>query len=221
MLVAVFALSAVAAASASAALPEFVVFGLPGIHATGTETKLETKAGLMLTCKGSSFGAEYYNNVKLDHVVLRYTGCKVALRELPGSSFACKSSGAKAEEIVLKTLTITPVYTNKAGKEAGLLFKPEATGPIAEAECAGLEKLKLKGSVVGNVTPVNKETETFTITYAQEKGVQKPTEYEQEGKKFTGFLEMEGTGLENFAYEQTGEQATETMTMDVRSEIKA
>jgi hypothetical protein len=182
-LVAALALGAVASASASAALPEFVhgegesfpiTFELA--KQVGEWTRIEDGAGHgngLPECSERRFTGQITNG-KAVSLTAVLTGCI-------GAGSACHSVGAKAGEIVIPG-TGTLVYLNKAKKEVGIvlhLTKEEATGE--EIICGGFEDY-LKGSVVFAIGPVNTKTNGLKIRLHGSKGFQETFNYYENEK---------------------------------------
>lgn len=223
-LVAVLAMSAVATASASASAPIFRLGALskypdPSQGESGAVTlasKLEnskTKTPRrQVTCHASKTTEELPAFTEFRDVVVKLTGCEA---EGPlYTKVACKSASGAAGEIITNKLVAKLRYIDEATKEVGLVFAPETGATFASFTCTDLgqeQHLTVKGSVIGRITPVDTQTKTFKIEFVQAKGVQKPTEYEESGKKITAFLEMEGSGIETFGPEQFGLQAADSL----------
>ncbi|MCW3056336.1 MAG: hypothetical protein JWO21_305, partial [Solirubrobacterales bacterium] len=158
-LVAVLAVSAVAVASASAALPEFTVFPNKATGSGGAGT-LETLKGEKVTCTAEKDKSEINGAKTVKGVVVTFTGCKESVFKAN-----CNSAGAAAGEIVTNELSGEIGYVNKATKAVGLDLKP--VGELfAEFNCTGgLLKLKVKGSVIGKLSPVNTATKEFKLEF--------------------------------------------------------
>jgi hypothetical protein len=224
-LVAMFALGAMASASALAAAPEFVTTAFP-ITYSGTSgevtlqtTESHTKGNITIHCSASADSgeiAEAHSFKFLLKVHIVYTGCKVGT-----GTTVCTSKGAAAGEIVTNALKAQLVYTNKAAKEVGLVFKPEAAGgAVAEYTCGVLiGKVKLSGAVVTKLAggQLGKAKTSFTWNYRQKAGIQEPTEYEEGATKVSAFL----TSAYGTLSEQTGEETTETLSFSGAVEVIA
>src|SRR4029077_9252403 len=221
-LVAVFAIGVVAASSASAAAPEFVTASFPISYSgsSGEVTFQTAKKADFATihCSASSERGEIdeaFDFKFLVHVHVRYTGCKST--EVHAGP-ACTTAGAATGEIVTNTLSAELVYTSKAAKEVGLVFKPEAAGgAVAEFSCGGIVgKVKLSGAVVTKLASgqLGKAKTSFVWDYRQKAGVQEPTSYEEGSTKISAFLTTSSG-------EQVGEEATETLTFTDSVEITA
>ncbi len=232
-LVAVFAISAVAAASASA-LPEFSGF------AAGEKFKAKAGAGSLDTA--GTVGKQRHVNctagggegtieaTKTSKTTVKFTGCKAAGGF---ASIPCKTVGANAEEIVTKALVGKLKYLNEAKKEVVLVLEPEVAGGLfAEFTCEGLgvtEKIKVKGTSIGQLTPVNTLTKTTTLTFketAKASGKQSILEYEEAAKKVKPLLnETEGVGTgfgsESWAFEESAVEGVSTQETAKEIEVKA
>lgn len=221
-LVAALALSAVA--SASAALPEFQQGG----KALEKTVKLTGKGSGMTfgsknhdawSCAGSSLTGETSGSSDVANVVVKLTGCKVGLTR----QGYCTSPGAELDEMITTQLSGRLGYTyKKTTTQAGLLLEPP-TGKLI-AECADQEKtptVELRGSVIGGLTPINKETTKFTLEYFAG-GI--PAPYEQTLTHFEGeevIHTLETAVLASKTFYQTGIKSTIEITTAEALEIKA
>lgn len=201
-LVAVFAMAAMATASASAT-PEFGVCkaqaggkflnsscskaSTPGKEKfeltpvvknkftskiKGTLATLETVGGTKITCTGETSGGEIKNSTEVGKVIAKFTGCKT-------SGLACSSPGAGAEEIVTSPLGGV-LGTEKVGTTPPYNNKlaeelHSEAGNVAEFSCAGLPVV-VKGSVLHPVT-TNKQVITTVEKFKATKGEQKPDKF--------------------------------------------
>jgi hypothetical protein len=234
-LVAVFALSAIAASSASAALPEFGRCK----HETGKYSKanceegegsaynwvplkegeevkfkstsgagtLETEGGTKVTCK-EDIDEGHTTGPKTDVVTVRFIGCE-------SSKIKCTSAGAASGEIVVKE-ALSELGFIKA-PEVGLALKPAKGSEIfVEFSClGGIVKVKTKGSVIGKLTPSSEMTETFTLVFKSAGGGK------QEIKKFEGGAEdVLSSSINGGAYEPASEETTDTIKFTEKLEVK-
>jgi len=197
-LVAAFVMSAVASATASAAKPEFL-FPEKGTKrqfsaVQSGSASLETKKGETVTCSGGKAIGEVSGAKEARGILFAYTGCraKVGIEE-----WKCQS-GTTAEEI--KTYELLARIGFDAKPEVGILFNPEtgkANNPnnlFASFECTNTKNplnIKVKGSVIGLITPTNTlvepggTTKSFAIKFEKEagvKGVQKDKKLEGESE---------------------------------------
>jgi hypothetical protein len=202
LLAAMFALGAVAAGSASAALPEFTGSfpnqtngSLGRVYLTQLRTTaFECKSGRP---EGSITAAKKWSG-RLD-----FTECTYA-----APKFSCSTSGANAGEMRTESLEGLLVYTSKAKKEVGLDFQGLAYENkklhkifhepfMGEITCksAGVYH-RIYGSAVGRLAPINVATQGFTLAFNASGGVQQPSEFENElGKMEKDQLEWEGENL--------------------------
>jgi hypothetical protein len=223
VLIGALALAAVASASASATLPEFQQGG----KALAKTVKLTGKGGAVIfasknkaewTCGGSSLTGETSGASDVANIVVKFTGCTLGGVKITH----CTSPGAEEEEMISTQLSGRLGYINKKTEYAGLLLEPP-TGKLI-AECSSQQKtpaVELRGSVIGRITPVNKETTKFTLTYAvsgaTERYKQEPTHFE--GEEVIHTLETAILGNETFY--QTGIETKIEITTGEALEIKA
>lgn len=184
---------------------------------TSGASTIETKAGSKLTCTADT-GTGEASALSTGTAKITLTGCE-------GFGGKCKTVGAAESEIVLNA-NYTLAFTNGAKDEVGLLLElTEATIECGK-DCAGraLEKLKLRGTGIGPTTPIDEEVvpaAKFKVVFSQTKGVQSPTEYQNEkGEKVKAILEMEGAGAKVFAFEQTGLSDTNELLFEETAEIE-
>jgi len=182
LLAVALATAGIAAASASAALPE-MEYTLPNVFTFSSgETTLETGGSAAVRC-GSATGSGEMGNQK---EITSYLKLKECTTKLAGFAVKCSSAGAATGEIVTKTMATRLVYLSKTNHEAGFVFDylgKNAT--IATFKCVSVE-LTARGELVSKVTPVNTLTRTFTVGLKGAKGAQEYTHYEgSAGEKLT------------------------------------
>jgi hypothetical protein len=197
-LVAMVALGSLAAASASASLPEFTG-PFPIRHeASYGEVKFETTTGSRLECSNApghgGTGTGEITAAKTITLKLTLKGCKYA------SLYACKTEGASEGEIRTGSIKGTLVYLAKATKEVGIAFNPyepktleEAKVPpttLASINCSNAAAITLRRTLLGHVRPVNTATTGFEQWFAQNNGQQTPSKYENEGAEWSGVAEV-------------------------------
>jgi hypothetical protein len=201
-LVAFAALSGVAAATASAELPEFN----PG--AAGTKLTAKSGAGTLSTAAKGTFecmsdtatGELIGTDKNLFHIHISESGCKAF------GIIGAKSLGDTEGDILI-LIDGHLCYVNKAKKEVGVLS--ELTEAV-HVEVAG-KLLKLSGAFVAAITPINVKDKTFTIVYKQKGGTQEPVGCE--GKTENLKLQENETGaIENAALATT--EAMEFTTIE-------
>jgi hypothetical protein len=214
-LVAVLAVTAASASPALASEPAFSAAHYPdSLELTERENlpqypSIVTAAGHSISCTGEASKGEVSSS-KTSSLTFVFTSCEARGFTKPANGTKCNSAGAKAGEVKTAKLEGKPVYLNHL-KEVGLVWAASGGGSFAEIECGtGTEKetLKLRGSLLaGGVRPPNAGTalKQFRFSLHQTKGVQEPSEYENEHKETTkAVLETEGSGATPFAYERTG-----------------
>jgi hypothetical protein len=173
-LAAVCAFSAVTVASASAALPEFILksgksFPITFDFSSG-KGKLTPHSTLLpiIECESDLGKGTITGSMLAKITTLTYHECHIQ-----GSPHTCTTSGQPTGLIVGSVVLMVHLgYIKKngeAGKETGFLVKPETGTVNAEFECEGLaEKVVVEGEVVGQVTSnLNEFRETATITFSQ------------------------------------------------------
>ena len=200
------------AASASAALPEF----LPATGtflSTSSSGTLETASGNKVECssdtdKGSITGAKAVGGV-----LVTFSGCKAIIGILKPS---CNTAGSSKGVIETKELSGTLGYINKTSKSVGLSLKP-TTGPLfVEFECTGLAINKVRGALIGRVNPINTKSTSGELIYKQSAGVQ---EFKLlEGSAAEEILE---SSLNGGSFETSGLTTTDKITFHQPTEVMA
>lgn len=191
-LVAVLALSAVAASVASAAGPEFKGPFPKPFTATSVNTYLNQASGLY-KC-GSSISEGTITGAKAGLVTIRFQECHIH------GYVPCQSAGAKQEEEVTSTLHMELGYIKKpAPTEVGVALESTSgpTGVVLAMECRTpeektLEPMVYKGAVMGLLRPINTATDKFTLKFAEgaEGLEQQVHKFEGEPKKIDRQLEV-------------------------------
>jgi len=190
--VAAFALSAIAAASASAKLPQILFKephgGFPGtftsvnLPAPKNIARLETVGGTKIECTGQS-NKGTIESAHLGKVEVKFTGCSTVVL---GSKLECESSGAGKGNVAVNlefhlglehTSTSTTV-------PAVLLLLPGGLGGSFEFNCTSLAKIKWSGDLIGLLTDLEGKAvvkeHTYTslqLTCRQTHGVQSSKEF--------------------------------------------
>jgi len=217
-LVAVFAMSVVGTATASAktAMPEIVnkegkFPTKTGFTSKSGASEFETKAGHLVKCKEDSDVGKL-TGASSDESTITFTGCSTTVIV----TLKCNSAGAKEGEIVLKVKSEL-VWLNKTEEsEPGEDLSLPSEG--LTIDCTKSETLKVKGSTVCPISGFKVKSTTGTITCEQSKGVQKFTKYFLEGEK-EGKTETEGSGLISFAFEPSALKSTDALTYEESVEI--
>ena len=207
-LVAVFAMAAIVASAASAALPEQVPAAGKFTGTSGAST-FETKSGEKVKCSSDAIAGEI-TGAKTSKSTITFKGCEAF-------GLKCNSSGAGSGEIVLN-VTGELVYIMKSTKEVGLLNTLSAELTI---KCSAFQTLKVKGSTLCPITPVNTKATKYKVVCKETKGVQEPVNYEPGSELIKApITETKGEGLKSFAFEQSGLTGTDELTLP-EGEIKA
>lgn len=182
----VFLVSMALAASSSATMPEFRIAGES--KETEVTSKSEEKGAITLTtvagekirCANATGRGVIVPPKKIEKIALTFTGCRSETLNAE-----CKSlvGPVNAEEIKTNKLVGVLGYRNKAEHKVGLLLEPEGGAELwMEVECSALKvKVKVKGSIIGLITPVNKlidPGESFTLEYNQAGGSPEDPEFE-------------------------------------------
>lgn len=205
VLVAVFAMSSVLSATASAAKPEFVFGGVKkGFESKATgAVSLETTGGTKVKCLGGSGKGEIEGgngSKKLTKVIVKFTGCE-------STGFKCKTPTGATGEIITNELVGQLGYVEGTTK-VGLEMKPKTGTQFAEFECVGgIVKVKITGAVIGQLTPLNtkvKTTQHYTLAYRQTAGVQEWKELVG-GEEDTLLTSVNGGGNEGSAIASSNE----------------
>jgi hypothetical protein len=185
----------------------------------GGALTFETVAGSKISCTASTDSGEV-STTQTGAVTITATGCS-------GFGGQCHTSGAKAESEIVLGAKYRIAFINGAKTEVGIVREfTEATIECA-TKCPMMtdEKLKLRGSAISVVTPVNSlvtPPSLFKLVFSQAKGVQTPTEYEnEEEKKVKAIIELEGSGSKTFAFEQAGISDTDELLFGEAAELVA
>ena len=168
------------AASATAALPEF----LPGKGTTfkGSlgKNELQVKGGGITKCEAGKVSGEITGPKAVTATVTR-EGCKAL-------GFNANTPG-DATGVELFATTGELCTLNKVAKSVGLLIKlPTTTIEVPTAK----QKIQITGSLIGEVNPVNKSQTTGELVFTQKEGV--PGLEKCEGQPAAILLVKEGEG---------------------------
>jgi len=226
-LVAVFVMSAVAVASASAALPELTKpkstteltkKGLKG-KKLGANPILENKKSEKVECTEAELkSGEGKGTKEVTKVKILFSGCTASF-----GFVECNNKGKNGKgEIETNELEGEIAYINKSKTEVGFLLKP-ATGQtvFVTFECGGIAKQEVKGSVISKIGEVNKEIKTgehLTVKYKKGAGAGEQEVTKLEGKTGEFFLESK---LNKGAFEKSNEQAEGSVEFEEAAELKA
>jgi hypothetical protein len=204
-LMALLAVTAVATATASAALPEI----LPGsgtFTATSGAGTLETTAKEKITCKSDTSKGTITN--------VKEGTFEVDFKECTALGFAANSLGDPAQTILV-TGTLLLCYINRATKDVGVVIHLPTAGIHIEVPSLGALIL-VTGWVIGLIEPVNsKKTGPFTLSFKQAAGKQEFTKCEGGATEVLKSSKNEGAAVES------GEETIETVTFAAEHEIMA
>jgi hypothetical protein len=207
-LVAVFAIGAIASASASAALPEFKPVPTKFTFTSG-KSVLEQKGGLSpIECaKDESAGTNEITTEKKGKFDVLFLECKVAL-----TGEQCTGLNDTTAGSILALGEFHLFYINKETKDVGQALLLQEV----HFECAGpfVKLVAVRGCVVGLITPINTKTTKFTLTLAQKGGVNEFTTFEKESCKLE-------SSINGGAFTQSGQSTTESILTEKEAEIKA
>lgn len=205
-LVAAFAVAAVAAAVASAVLPEFDGPFPKSFHALGTaEGTLETTGKNEVKCKTNHVNGEI-TGPKHDLATIRFLGCTTP--NPLGGRLECNTAGEGSGVIATQKLLSLLGYIKRAAPtEVGILIEPASTELFAEFVCGGFITIKVKGNVVGKITPINVAANKFPLELKQVKGVPSPAGLE-------GQTDLLATSVAGGAFEDSGIEQTDTLELN-------
>jgi hypothetical protein len=173
MLTGALVLSGIASASASAALPEFKTS--TQIRGTGGEVLFEQSGTGEWTCTSTSLKGSETGGTKTASLTITFKGC----------TFGSEQCGnpASSGTFTTDTLTGTLGYVNKSTKAVGLSLKGAAGETYAEYECESARGAKthvtLSGSLIGALTPVDKATTHYELSFHQLGGSQEIKKFEE------------------------------------------
>jgi hypothetical protein len=174
-LVAVFAMSAVTAAAASATTPEFKpVPAKKKFTSTSGYVQYTFNNGTeVLECNNSTAAGEVTGAKTLGKLVIKFTNCTTS--GTGGSGCSVTSTGAKSGEIVTKSLEgeLGTVKTTEAASGVGLLLKPESGktwSVLAGNSC--LSETQMSGSIAAEVPTIGKKQVTNKLVFSDPSGKQ-------------------------------------------------
>jgi len=176
-LLALFALGAVVAATASAE-EGLLPLKLRGLQILGTKPKLLTTNKEPINCESVTGAGTFTGTEKND---IKGTG-NLDFNECETLGFAAFSLGDKETSVIKEAKILVPVsfeicLINSAKLEFGIFVT--LTSPVhIEAKAAGA-LIEVTGSVIGTITTVG-PSRLFGVTFAQTNGVQAVTECKNE-----------------------------------------
>jgi len=241
-LVAMFVVSMVASATASAALPEFVQcrnVGAGNGNWKDSQCSKPEVGGEWATRKGGEVGAETFSSTsgagtleprgplagKITCTSDTDEGQITGPKEV-GSVFIhfhgcvssktgkeCETAGAGAGQINTNSVKGVLGFI-KAPTEVGLRLEPTVAGGLfAEFSCSGIT-VKVQGKVIGVATPLNTMSTSGKLVYKQTKGSQEPL-------KFEGGAEEVLESNFGLGFEKSGIETSDTTTFQFDTEILA
>jgi hypothetical protein len=205
-LVAAFAMSALATASASAVGPVFLFSGSKKEFSSKSgKGELVQKAsatseenGSVVKCESDTDLGEIEGATdtdKVTNVLVVFAGCTATVL---AKTFTCTTTGQASGVIKTNQLEGQLGYINESEKTVGLVLKPKSPATLfAEFNCTRTGEtisIKVKGEIIGEITPVNKLVEpggSFILGYtpnATKKWLQVPNELKVLGELKTGLL---------------------------------
>ena len=198
-LVAVFAMSAVAVASASAALPEFKPVPAKKKFTSTSGVVKWTMGTESFTCSKSTTAGEVAGASTLGKVVIKFTGCKAIIKGTEECSINSSSPLGAAGEVITKSLKgeLGTVKTSEAASGVGLLLEQEVkgTGITTFANVSCLPESKLTGSLAGEIVTVGKKQATNKLVFGVTSGNQNISSITVKSGKQAPELEAWGTTL--------------------------
>jgi hypothetical protein len=185
-LLVVAALSVLASASAASAtepIPAFLGYTGPVTVGTGSPMTFERGGYESNSCSTvSATGA--ITGKKAGNLTLTFAGCGTPPNY-------CHGKGMKPSEFKTVELEMIPVYAVKTAGVA-IELRPKVGTKFAELESPFGSRCELKGSVLAMVTPINRYSREFTLTFNGSKGRQTPEQYETESHEIVNsWLELE------------------------------
>ncbi len=219
LLVAAFALSAVAAASASAKEVLYALNkgGFPAsFESEGGEAKLVTTGGTEIKCKEVK-DTGTLTNAHLGTSEIKFKGCTTKIL----ITLKCSTSGAGAEEIVLKSGVTHLGLADPGDLPATLFLLPEEEGKHQFKFSCGGSGVTVTGDVIGLMqnskgeTPkIGEEMSESKIVFKQTSGKQAFTEFllaltKPENELMTG--QHLHSSSELFGEAESGEETTDTL----------
>lgn len=148
-------------------------------------------------------------------LLITFSGCKLEL-----FGIECKSKGAKPEEIMTVKLRGTFGYINKSTKLVGIKLEPESGTEFTqgEVECVGT-KVKVTGSLIGVVSPVNTKSTSGTIELTAS-GSKQAHELIEIGEKDETGVKLKAS-LNGEPAMEASEETTDTLTFEEAVELMA
>jgi hypothetical protein len=118
--------------------------------------------------------------------------------------------------VIETSIDSTLVYLAKEGKATKTVGEDLQLAKEVSITCL-IVTLKVKGSTLCPLTPINTKTKSLTLTCKQTKGIQEYTEYENEkGEILKDITETTKSG-KTF---QSGLESTESLALSTEGEVK-
>jgi hypothetical protein len=149
---------------------------------TGAVT-VEGRSGAKLTCNKGTISGEYSGSKALT-MTLKLVGCFTA-----SGTEKCQSAGAAAGEIVTSALAGRLGFIqDDLQPEVGFITKVgvvlSGQPSLLSAECgAAKTPVTVTGAVIGQLTPIDLMTKSFTLAFTQSGGAQSPEQFDGEPKQ--------------------------------------
>jgi len=208
-LIAVLALGAVVCASAFAADPEFTG-GFPNTfkgEMGGTTFLIE---GIDWSARAGSISGTLTGAKEVSGVSIVFTGI-----EGTNKTYGCENG---EDDLTLTSLHGRIGYISKESKTVGLLLSPTSGSVVADCHGSFFGTQEIVGSIIGGITPVNRETKTFALAYNTLGGKQELTHFE--GEEAIHNLEDNWGGTKTHSTFKVGSKQI-TMVFTKSTELKA
>ncbi len=215
-IVAVLAVMPVAGAAAAPAKPRFEFPAVKKlVTSEGGAAMLETVAGTKVTCKtianSGTIPADGANAVR--EATVTFTGCEAY-------GFKCKTAGAATGEVRTNLLKGQLGYLGavESGK-VGVDLVPETGELLAEISCAGgFAKVKLRGDLIGEISPLNVARKEFSLAFRQATGKQEWAsiflEEPFESGKYEEVDSVLESSIDSFPFKDAGLEATDVIATE-------
>src|SRR5580704_12695968 len=217
---------AVMPVAGAAAVPAKPRFEFPAVKkqvtSEGGEAVLETVAGTKVTCKAATnngtIPANGANAVR--EATVTFTGCEAA-------GFKCKTAGAGPGEVQTNLLKGQLGYLSavESGK-VGVDLVPETAELLAEISCAGgFAKARLRGDLIGEITPLNVASKGFSLVFKQSAGKQEWAaiflEEPFESGKYKEAASVPEVSVDGFPFKEAGLESTDKVATEENVTIVA
>lgn len=184
---------------------EYVRLALASGVFTGTSGLSRLIAGgNVVRCTADTEEGSLSGKDGLSKVLVKFKSCRLESLE----TVTCKTPGAAEGEVVTASLSGRLGYVEVLGKKVGALLKPETGEEFTKGEisCGVLAKIKIRGSIIGEVTPINTFTSKVKLIFKVVEGQQEWREIQIEEMPQTAKLESSTNGG---VFQLTQEESTE------------